>query len=553
MIGYICKYTPVELLKALGMEPVLIEANATSFNESDALMHPNVCSYAKSVLEDFTRKDYDGIVLTSCCDSIRRLYDVLKKEYPEKEIYMLDLPRRTGEDAVSFYEKELEKLIAATGRTYDEKKLLEFMGCVPKERQSKGQLSVGIMGGRYSPAVRNLLGDNNVSIAFDMTCLDIKRKFSLERNGSETLLHHYASELLHFVPCMRMADTRAREDLLKSYEGKIDGLLYHTVKFCDIYSYEYAFIKDKSPVPVLKVETDLTAQCEGQLRTRIEAFLESIGDAKGIERKKPTAKGEGGMYVMGIDSGSTSTNAVIMDEKRNLVAYYVLRTGAKAGESALKAKEEVLRKAGLEEKDIKRTVCTGYGRISIPFADSCLTEISCHGKGARYFFPTVHTIIDIGGQDSKAIRLNDEGEVAEFVMNDKCAAGTGRFLEAMARTLEVGIDELGPLSLKSTKEIEISSMCTVFAESEVISLIAEDTEQEDIARGVHKAIAGKAFSLMRRVGLNGDYMMTGGVARNAGVVKAIEEKIGAKLLISEEPDIVGAVGAALNGLEEAGF
>ena len=549
MIGYICKYTPVELLKALGMEPVLIEANATAFTESDALMHPNVCSYAKSVLEDFARKDYDGIVLTSCCDSIRRLADVMRREYPGKEIYLIDLPRRNSEAAVLLYEKEMERLIRESGREYSEKKLLEFMACQPKPRRANGELTVGIMGGRYSPSVRRLLEDNSVNIAFDMTCLDIKREFSLKKDREEPLLRHYARELLHFLPCMRMADIKAREELLES--SPIDGLLYHTVKFCDIYSYEYAFIKDMSPVPVLKVETDLTPQCEGQMRTRIEAFLEALGDAKGIVRKTARKRTEDRMYVIGIDSGSTSTNAVIMDENRNLVAYHVIRTGAKAGESALRARDEVLKKAGLELKDITTTVATGYGRISIGFADSSLTEISCHGKGARYFFPTVHTIIDIGGQDSKAIRLNDEGEVAEFVMNDKCAAGTGRFLEAMARTLEVGIDRLGPLSMKSTKEIEISSMCTVFAESEVISLIAEDTEQADIARGVHKAIAGKAFSLMRRVGLNGDFMMTGGVARNEGVVHAIEERIGQKLLICSEPDIVGAVGAALNGLEGA--
>ena len=181
----------------------------------------------------------------------------------------------------------------------------------------------------------------------------------------------------------------------------------------------------------------------------------------------------------GIDSGSTSTNAVIMNEKPGkIVASAVVRTGAKSGESAQKILNEILQKAGCSREDISWIVSTGYGRVSIPFADENVTEISCHGRGAHYFNPKVRTILDIGGQDSKAIRLNAAGEVADFVMNDKCAAGTGRFLEMIARTLEIDVDELGPIALKSTEDIEITSMCSVFAESEVISLIANNKENQ---------------------------------------------------------------------------
>ena len=254
---------------------------------------------------------------------------------------------------------------------------------------------------------------------------------------------------------------------------------------------------------------------------------------------------------MGIDSGSTSTNAVIMNEKKEIVAFSVVRTGAKSGESAAKALEDVLLKAGLKKEDLALIVSTGYGRVSISFADENVTEISCHGKGAHYFNPNIRTILDIGGQDSKAIHLNEEGEVKDFVMNDKCAAGTGRFLEMIARTLEIDIAELGAIALTSTQKIEITSMCSVFAESEVISLIANNKEKADIANGVCHAIAGKAYSLLRRVGLEPDFMMTGGVAKNPGVVRAVEEKIGAKLYICPEPEIVGATGAALYALERA--
>ena len=178
-----------------------------------------------------------------------------------------------------------------------------------------------------------------------------------------------------------------------------------------------------------------------------------------------------------------------------------------------------------------------------------MTEISCHGRGAHYFNNQVRTILDIGGQDSKAIHLNEKGEVTDFVMNDKCAAGTGRFLEMIARTLEVEIGELGRIALESKEHIEITSMCSVFAESEVISLIANNKEKADIAHGVCNAISNKAFSLLKRVGLEETFMMTGGVAKNPGVVKCVEDKIHSKLYICEEPEIVGAVGAAIYALD----
>ncbi|MCD8157175.1 MAG: acyl-CoA dehydratase activase, partial [Clostridiales bacterium] len=260
-------------------------------------------------------------------------------------------------------------------------------------------------------------------------------------------------------------------------------------------------------------------------------------------------KGEHPMYVMGIDSGSTSTNAVILNEKREILSWAVIRTGARSGDSAEKILREILEKAGLDREEISLIISTGYGRVSIPFADRNVTEISCHAKGAHFLNPAVRTILDIGGQDSKAIRLDAHGDVADFVMNDKCAAGTGRFLERMARTLEIDIEELGPLSLKSTQNVEISSMCSVFAESEVISLIAQNKETADIARGIHRAIAGKAVSLLKRVGLEKEFMMTGGVAKNPGVVSALEESMGSPLYIYEQPEIVGALGAALFGLE----
>jgi len=198
---------------------------------------------------------------------------------------------------------------------------------------------------------------------------------------------------------------------------------------------------------------------------------------------------------------------------------------------------------------VRFVVGTGYGRSNLPFVPKRVTEITCHGRGARYLFPKTRTILDIGGQDSKVIRLTAYGKVADFAMNDKCAAGTGRFLEVMARALEVDLDEMGPLSLRSTRLIPISSMCTVFAESEVISLVAQSTAREDILNGIHHSICTRLAAMMDRVGLEPELTMTGGVAKNLGMVEHIRSMKGMEPNVPQEPQIVGALGAALIAVE----
>lgn len=553
MLGYICKYVPVEIFESMGVEMKRIEPEVTNFNQADMRMHPNVCSFAKGVLEDVLNQDYEGVILTTCCDSIRRLYDVLKAQLPDRFIYMLDTPRITKDAGIRLYEGRIRDMVAAyeefSGKTFDEGRFLELL----KEKKSQsekaesetGGLSVGIAGARANQNIKKILEERGVRVAFDLTCTGLDRKILVEE---DQVMTGYVRGLLSQFPCMRMEAAAGRDQLIQKCADSADGVIYHTVQFCDNYSYEYAWLKGIIRRPLLLLETDYTKQSYGQILTRIEAFLESLGQNPKLLKKK--TGGSDTMYVMGIDSGSTSTNAVIMDRDRNIKAFAVVRTGAKSGQSAQKILEEVLEKAGLKREDISWIVSTGYGRVSIPFADENVTEISCHGRGAHYFNPNVLTILDIGGQDSKAIHLSSTGEVTDFVMNDKCAAGTGRFLEMIARSLEMEIGELGPAALQSTENIEITSMCSVFAESEVISLIAQNKEKADIANGVCHSIANKSYSLMKRVGLDPEFMMTGGVAKNPGVVRAVEEKIGAKLYICPEPEIVGAVGAALYALDQ---
>lgn len=257
------------------------------------------------------------------------------------------------------------------------------------------------------------------------------------------------------------------------------------------------------------------------------------------------------MYYAGIDIGSLSADTVIVDEQGVMAAYTILPTGANSKVSGEKCFNETLEKAGITKQDIRYIVATGYGRISVPFADKAITEITCHGRGAYALFPNTRTIIDIGGQDSKVIKLENGGKVIDFAMNDKCAAGTGRFLEVMARAMEVKLQDMGPLSFQAKNKVEISSMCTVFAESEVISLVAQAQPKEDIIAGIHAAICSRVGGMIDRVGLVPEVTMTGGVAKNTGMVASLEKRTGVKINIPEEPQIAGALGAALIARERA--
>ena len=224
-------------------------------------------------------------------------------------------------------------------------------------------------------------------------------------------------------------------------------------------------------------------------------------------------------------------------------------TGAGAAAGADRALDEALRKARLTRKQIRASVTTGYGRGTIEMGESSVTEISCHARGAHYLDPSVRTVIDIGGQDSKVIRMDNEGNVVNFVMNDKCAAGTGRFLEMMARVLEINIDDMGGAGLSWKEDLVISSMCTVFAESEVVSLIARNKPVSDIVHALNKSVAARTASLYRRVNGGSPVLMTGGVARNNGVVEEVSRAIGTDVISVPDSQLCGAIGAALYAIE----
>ena len=256
------------------------------------------------------------------------------------------------------------------------------------------------------------------------------------------------------------------------------------------------------------------------------------------------------MYTMGIDVGSASSKVVILKDGKDVVAAEVVQVGT-GSSGPKKAIEIAFEASGLKQEDISFTVATGYGRFSLDNADKQMSEISCHAKGIYFLVPTARTIIDIGGQDAKAIRLDNNGGIKQFFMNDKCAAGTGRFIEVMARVLETTLDEMAGLDEQAEETAPISSTCTVFAESEVISQLSKGTSRNNIARGVHMSVASRACGLAYRGGLEKDVVFTGGVAKNAGVVRAVSSVLKTDVIVAPNPQTTGALGAALFAYEAA--
>jgi len=250
------------------------------------------------------------------------------------------------------------------------------------------------------------------------------------------------------------------------------------------------------------------------------------------------------MITVGVDVGSITAKAAVINDD-GIAATKVILTGYNSKNAGKQVFKGVLANAGIESSQVDCIIATGYGRNSVNFADKAVTEITCHAAGAHYLNPDIRSIIDIGGQDSKAIVINENGKVIDFAMNDKCAAGTGRFLEVMARALEVNLDEFGNMSLKADNAASISSLCTVFAESEVVSLISKGENRQNIIAGIHESIASRLVAMGNRIGLRDPVMMTGGVAKNIGVVRALEKKINTSISVSENAQVTGAIGAGL--------
>jgi predicted CoA-substrate-specific enzyme activase len=535
---YVCKYTPVELLESYGFSAERLDPDLDSIECGESLAHPNLCGYGKSVLQMVEEGQINRLFLVNCCDVCRRIYDILSVKKDLDFLYLMDLPHKNGPLEQEQLQKELLKLNRflqeKTSRDFAEEKARDhWRAGIRKVREGRPKVDYVVLTGAHGNAsLKDQIEKITDLPVLDDTC-NGNRELGSEKGG-DFFADYSAALLTQKTPCMRMQFQRQEMP-----EGV--GTICHTIKFCDYYSLQYRDLSSQQD-PVLKIETDCTSQSQGQIKTRLEAFAELINPKR--LRKVNSAK-----FVAGIDSGSSSTNAVILDENKNIVGYSVLATGAGVEKSGQRAFEASLKNAGLKEIDIAQVISTGYGRNNLQLSDSSITEISCHAKGARFLYPQARTVIDIGGQDSKVIVLDENGNVVNFVMNDKCAAGTGRFLENMSKALELSLEEMSALGLEWKKPVTISSTCTVFAESEVVSLIANNTDIPDIINGLNQSVASKTGTLVKAAKGRPPYIMTGGVSKNIGVVKALEKELGEKIYVPEEAQICGALGAALFALE----
>lgn len=537
-IYFVCKYTPVEILAGFELSAERLDPSPVSFECAESCTHPNLCGYGKALLEDIMKRDIRRLLLVDCCDVCRRIYDVLRYQGNMEFLFLLSLPHKNTAAAVVFFEKDLKRLqtelAALTGKEFDPKKALDAWNCgiAEAKRQTLTEPHVRLTGAHGGALLKQMIEQRMSLPVQDDTCTGRRMLLSAQECWSDEA---YAAALFHQQRCCMRMQFHTEEP-----EDTAVGTICHTIKFCDYYGFAYRRLRAQKEDTLLKIETDCTPQSSGQLRTRIDAFAETIGAGA-----KQIGKSEKLHYVAGVDSGSTSTDAVILNREKQIVGSVILPTGAGAASGAEKALAAALADAGLTREDLAAVVTTGYGRETVGLSDASATEITCHAKGAHYLFPEARTVIDIGGQDSKVIRIDGNGNVVNFVMNDKCAAGTGRFLDMMAKTLELTLPEMSALGLKWKHEVTISSMCTVFAESEVVSLVADNTAPADIVHGLNVSVAGKTTSLVRRLGGEPAYIMTGGVAQNRGVVEELSEKLGAPVYVPKEAQLCGAIGAAL--------
>lgn len=552
-IYYACKYAPLELFAGYGATFSALDPLAESFSCAEHCAHANLCGYAKAVLEQVEQSGIRALVLTNCCDAMLRVYDVLAASGKMEFLQLLPVPHQSTPATRARFARDLRRLADAlqryTGQEFDAQRAHAFFVHTP---HAEGP-HLTLLGAHGGSVLYDTVQKAFALPVVDATCTGNRELADVAPAALEDFLPGYAAALLGQTPCMRMdAPVSERAALV---DGQTVGIVYHTVQFCDYYAPGLT-APEQFHLPVLKIETDCSRQTftsgGGQLSTRLGAFAESLNAVPDTENKEAPAMNINAQYAAGIDSGSASTDAVILDRSGKICGWAIVPTGAGAATGARQALEQALTMAGIAESDLGSKVYTGYGREFLGDDGAAVTEITCHARGAHHLDPAVRTVIDIGGQDSKVIRLSESGAVETFAMNDKCAAGTGRFLEMMARTLQMKLPEMSELGLDWHNDVTISSMCTVFAESEVVSLIARSTAPADIIHGLNKSVAGKTAALARRTGGVAPFMMTGGVARNRGVVKELETALKAPVEVSEYSQLCGSLGAALFALEKMG-
>lgn len=427
-IYYACKYAPLELFAGYGATFSALDPLAESFSCAERCAHANLCGYAKAVLEQVEQSGIRALVLTNCCDAMLRVYDVLAASGKMEFLQLLPVPHQSTPATRARFARDLRRLADAlqryTGQEFDAQRAHAFF--VHKPHAEGPHLT--LLGAHGGSVLYDTVQKAFALPVVDATCTGNRELADVAPAALEDFLPGYAAALLGQIPCMRMdAPVSERAALV---DGQTVGIVYHTVQFCDYYAPGLT-APEQFHLPVLKIETDCSRQTftsgGGQLSTRLGAFAESLNAVPDTENKEAPAMNTNAQYAAGIDSGSASTDAVILDRSGKICGWAIVPTGAGAATGARQALEQALTMAGIAESDLGSKVYTGYGREFLGDDGAAVTEITCHARGAHHLDPAVRTVIDIGGQDSKVIRLSESGAVETFAMNDKCAAGTGRF------------------------------------------------------------------------------------------------------------------------------
>lgn len=558
MIVYNCPLVPFEFFHALRIPFKRIEPISIEFQK----LHPNVCSFCRSAV--CSVKPTDVLVWTNSCDSMRRAYDFLSQNVS----FYLHIPVKNDELAVLSLSRDLKRLweflktvfnsevplseLERVHRWFIEKSIhlerliekdlneaktifeelsnQEWVGSVA--RKGKSVLLLGSWANSKLVEIVEKAG----GFALNATC---SGPYSLifETEPARDVFESIARRILNKrLPCGRFASTRELKMLIERFRP--EAIVLHTAKFCDFYHFDERLLRELK-IPFVTIENDFTNALE-QARTRIEALLEDTKDRPRVSVKA--------FHFVGIDSGSTSTKIVVVNNRGDILFEQVCRTGADPKESAKRLMIQAMKHLKFDPQE-SFVVATGYGRDAIDFAHARVTELTCHAVGVKHLYPDVRTIIDVGGQDSKVMRI-EEGKIVDFVMNDKCAAGTGRFLEIVSSILETPLQIMGKESLKAKTQLSISSVCAVFAESEIISLRSKGYSKQEILWAAHNAIARRLVTMYERVKGRPPVVLTGGVALNEGLKRALEELLKVEIIVPKNPVTTGALGAALMGLQQ---
>ncbi|PKN20549.1 MAG: hypothetical protein CVU71_01800 [Deltaproteobacteria bacterium HGW-Deltaproteobacteria-6] len=566
-IPYFCSYIPAELLTACGHDVVDISffENEIYSLEYSCSLHDNICSYAKYLFSNIIDDDhqFDFVIVPKVCDAMKQLHSSLCYSGKIKS-FLLDVPGRTGDRSAKYLSAQYLSLLEKIAPDHfhqgkadllftEENAPTLFSRSLNREEDHQQSVKIGIAGSSYRPSLfRDILKKFNAGGIFLRHCgqgiiPSAEKQFSPAASLEEKLLQ-LARHSLQNTICPRSDSGSLTHYIIAEIENRqLAGLIFTTLKFCDFYAFELEKLKNKLPAgfPCLYLENDLSVNSDEQNVTRIEAFMEKIiSGQKTTKKSRARAVVPSEIYSIGLDVGSTTTKGIMLKNGKEIIASIIIPTSINMKDSADAAFGKLIEQSAVPEDNIFRTIYTGYGRTA--FADrEQTTEITCHAVGVNFLNPQSGTIIDIGGQDSKAIRIDEAGNVLRFAMNDKCAAGTGRFLESMVQRMNINFARFSDLSLEADHPTPISSMCSVFAESEVVSLMTKGIPVGSIARGLNFAIAERVCALVRKIQGEAPFILTGGLSLNAGFTGELENALACRVTIFAEAQLAGAIGAAV--------